>query len=155
MHLVEVTHSHSSHPKLSVTPNNSLLPQTLAIMTNLNDDLCPEIDSLLMYINTALCIPGECCLTIRVLFASLQFPTGYEPRLCLRTSTYLCHHQKLPLLLIRHAIIFGKPFLHAVMISSPIVRTGSQVQTWAQHVSWPPSHWICLRQKKCLWGYHG
>src|SRR5258708_26170913 len=30
--------------------------------------------------------------------------------------------------------------LICVMISSPIVRTGSQVQTWAQHVSWPPSH---------------
>ncbi len=42
-----------------------------------------------------------------------------------------------------------------VMISSPIVRTGSQVQTWAQHVSWPPSHWVYLRQRDLVQGYHG
>jgi len=57
-----------AHP----APNNSPLPQTLTIVTNLNDDSCLEINSLLMYINTTLCIPGEHHLTIRLLEWQIQ-----------------------------------------------------------------------------------
>ncbi len=66
---VEVTCSHSSCPKLSISQNTC--HHNWSVTTNLNNDLCLEINPLLMYINATLCIPGECCLTIRLPFTSL------------------------------------------------------------------------------------
>ncbi len=97
---VEVSHSRSSCPKLSVTPKHSLLPQTFSAMTNpsqliSNINSQVRIDSFSMPINTALHIPDECCLANRLCSPVCKFLQQFHILLTYRFP------------LIMHGIVFN------------------------------------------------
>ena len=51
-------------------------------------------------------------------------------------------------LMLVHTVAYCNDWFHLSPDMAP------KWQTWAQHVSWPPSHQVCLRQWNLVRGYH-